>query len=50
MMVKKYNRRALRKETKKETQKVLEPTNLGKLILDATCAPIDISYPTDLGI
>ncbi len=24
------------------------PTNRGKLILDATCAPGDISYPTDL--
>jgi hypothetical protein len=25
-------------------------TNQGKLILDATCAPADIKYPTDLGI
>jgi hypothetical protein len=25
-----------------------EPKNRGKLILDATCAPADISYPTDL--
>ncbi|ACK68222.1 transposase [Rippkaea orientalis PCC 8801] len=25
-------------------------TNQGKLILDATCAPADIRYPTDLGI
>ncbi len=25
-----------------------EPLNRGKLILDATCAPADISYPTDL--
>jgi len=24
------------------------PKNQGKLILDATCAPADISYPTDL--
>ena len=24
--------------------------NKGKLILDATCAPADIKYPTDLGI
>ncbi|BBD70006.1 transposase (plasmid) [Nostoc commune HK-02] len=27
-----------------------EPKNRGKLILDATCAPCDISYPTDLGL
>ncbi|WMM89528.1 IS5/IS1182 family transposase, partial [Heyndrickxia coagulans] len=24
--------------------------NKGKLILDATCAPADIAYPTDLGL
>jgi IS5 family transposase len=27
-----------------------EPKNRGKLILDATCAPADIGYPTDLGL
>lgn len=27
-----------------------ERTNRGRLILDATCVPADISYPTDLGI
>src|SRR4028118_1953188 len=26
------------------------PKNRGKIILDATCAPADISYPTDLGL
>ncbi|MHC5732373.1 MAG: hypothetical protein ACYTXY_51620, partial [Nostoc sp.] len=26
------------------------PKNRGKLILDATCAPGDISYPTDIGL
>jgi len=26
------------------------PANKGKLILDATCAPADIRYPTDLGL
>ncbi len=25
-----------------------EPTNNGKLIVDATCTPADITYPTDL--
>jgi transposase, IS5 family len=27
-----------------------EPPNQGKLILDATCAPADIAYPTDLNL
>ena len=27
-----------------------ESTNRGKLILDTSCAPADISYPTDLGL
>ena len=27
-----------------------QPTNQGKLLLDATCAPADIAYPTDLGL
>ena len=30
------------------TKKEGEPKNRGKLILDATCTPADISYPTDL--
>ncbi|MBE1556824.1 hypothetical protein [Sporosarcina limicola] len=25
-------------------------TNQGKLLLDATCAPSDITYPTDIGL
>lgn len=25
------------------------PSNKGKLIVDATCAPADIAYPTDIG-
>lgn len=34
------------------TPSVTEPLSVprGKLILDATCAPIDIHYPTDLGL
>ena len=31
-------------------QEQLEAENQGKLIVDATCAPIDIHYPTDLGL
>jgi hypothetical protein len=27
-----------------------ESTNRGKLILDTSCGPADISYPTDLGL
>lgn len=29
-------------------EEIGERKNRGKLILDATCAPADISYPTDL--
>ncbi len=28
----------------------IDPPNKGKLIVDATCAPADIHYPTDLGL
>ncbi len=35
---------------KKEESEVEETKNKGKLLLDATCAPADISYPNDLGI
>ena len=27
-----------------------ENQNRGKLLIDATCAPADIKYPTDIGI
>jgi hypothetical protein len=33
---------------KKPEAESAPPKNQGKLILDATCAPADISYPTDL--
>lgn len=35
---------------KKSLGKNSEEKNRGKLILDATCAPADISYPNDLGL
>ncbi|BAY06180.1 IS5 family transposase [Anabaena cylindrica FACHB-243] len=39
------------KEKKSETEDLKsEMNNRGKLILDASCAPADISYPTDLGL
>ncbi|MBD2505057.1 IS5 family transposase [Anabaena azotica] len=39
------------KSKKSETEaSKSEATNRGKLILDASCAPADISYPTDLGL
>lgn len=37
-------------EKKKSLEENSEETNRGKLILDATCAPADISYPNDLGL
>ncbi len=37
-------------EVKKKSSQISEPKNQGKLILDATCAPADIKYPTDLGL
>lgn len=33
-----------------ESLLVAQPANKGQLILDATCAPADIRYPTDLGL
>ena len=35
---------------KKEEKEIEETPNKGKLILDATAAPADITYPNDLGI
>jgi hypothetical protein len=37
-------------EKKKDSDAKNESSNRGKLIIDATCAPADISYPTDLGL
>ena len=37
-----------KKTTKLE--EIKEGKNQGKLIIDATCAPADISYPTDLNL
>ena len=37
-------------EKKKDSVAKNESPNRGKLIIDATCAPADISYPTDLGL
>ena len=37
-------------EVEKKSSEISEPKNPGKLILDATCAPADIKYPTDLGL
>ncbi|QLE40891.1 IS5 family transposase (plasmid) [Nostoc sp. C052] len=36
------------KKTEESGKEGNKPKNRGKLILDATCAPSDISYPTDL--
>lgn len=34
----------------KSASRMTESTNRGHLIIDATCAPADIRYPTDLGL
>src|SRR4028118_126692 len=39
-----------KKSSASERQETRERPNQGKLILDATCAPGDISYPNDLGL
>jgi hypothetical protein len=39
-----------KKSSASERQETREVQNQGKLILDATCAPGDISYPNDLGL
>ncbi len=37
-------------EVEKKSSERSEPKNQGKLILDATCAPADLKYPTELGL
>src|SRR4028119_1432188 len=58
-LIKKVNERMVNKiretnlnppEKKKDSDAKNESTNQGKLIVDATCVPADISYPTDLGL
>ncbi len=58
-LVNKVNERMVKKiwettpsppEKKKDSVAKNESLNQGKLIIDATCAPADISYPTDLGL
>ncbi|MGB5769408.1 MAG: IS5 family transposase [Crocosphaera sp.] len=51
-MVKRGRERIEQKEEKSgsDSEEIGERVNKGKLILDATCAPADIKYPTDLEI
>jgi hypothetical protein len=59
-LVKRVNQRVVQKnqerisevtqENSTEEKKVSEQKNRGKLIIDATCAPADITYATDLKI
>jgi transposase, IS5 family len=44
------NQTNVREEVEKKSSEISEPKNQGKLILDATVAPADIKYPTDLGL
>jgi len=41
---------AIKPEKKKDSDAKNKSPNQGKLLVDATCAPADISYPTDLGL
>jgi len=58
-LINKVNERMIKKmrsttpvkpEKKKDSDAKNESPNRGKLIIDATCAPADITYPTDLGL
>ena len=50
-MVKKRGDKKEDKEEKTQNlEEIKENQNQGKLIIDATCAPADISYPTDLNL
>lgn len=51
-MVKTQDKQKEDEEEKKNTklEEIKESKNQGKLIIDATCAPADISYPTDLNL
>jgi hypothetical protein len=50
MVAKMRSTTPVKTEKKKDSDAKNESVNRGKLIIDATCAPADISYPTDLGI
>jgi hypothetical protein len=57
-LINKVNERTIEKirettpspQKKKDSDEKNELSNRGKLIVDATCAPADISYPTDIGL
>ncbi|CCQ57821.1 hypothetical protein CWATWH0005_5601 [Crocosphaera watsonii WH 0005] len=59
-LINKINKKIVKREIDKSDKEVKKKDclqekgekikNKGKLILDATCAPADIKYPTDLGI
>ena len=49
-MVEKIRETTERQNKKKDSEAKNESPNRGKLIIDATCAPADINYPSDLGL
>jgi transposase, IS5 family len=56
-LINKINEKMVKEQTEvpgelveKKSSEISEPKNQGKLILDATCAPADLKYPTDLGL
>ena len=48
--IKKKANESPEKNLEKETEEIKKLKNRGKLLLDGTCAPGDISYPNDLGV
>ncbi len=49
-MVNKIRETTPKLQKKKDSEAKNESPNQGKLLIDATCAPADISYPTDLAL
>ena len=45
-----YSKKKAQKENSIQQNNIETPTNQGKLLVDATCTPADISYPTDLSL
>jgi len=45
-----YSKKKIQKESSIENTNTETPTHQGKLLVDATCTPADINYPTDLSL
>ena len=49
-MLEKINESLISKVSKKRPEEEPKPQNRGKLLVDATCTPADIRYPTDVSL